>query len=139
VVSSAGGKISYTKKSGGVWSATESIFGPAALAGLSLAVDSAGNPEILWADHRSAFNELVLSHRGNGPLFWLPSDSEIITSDWAEWISLALDGNDSPSVSYWGGPCTSELVYASRQGIGFWPPQVVDSFDLPACFTNPPP
>jgi hypothetical protein len=43
-------------------------------------------------------------------------------------------------VSYWGGPCsstTSELIYVPRQG-GFWPPEVVDSFDFPSCFTNPP-
>jgi hypothetical protein len=141
VVSSTGGAISYSKKINGVWSSPEAIIGPASLAGLSLAVDSSGNPHVLWADHRSTFNELVLAHRGTGPFFWNSGNFEIVSSDWAEWISLALDANDSPSVSYWGGPCsstTSELIYVPRQG-GFWPPQAVDSFDFPSCFTNPPP
>jgi hypothetical protein len=138
VVSSSGGAISYTKKSNGVWSTPESIIGPAALAGLSLAVDSGGNPHVLWSDHRSTFNEVVYSSRGSAPFFWLPSNSETVTSDWAEWISLALDSNDQAAVAYWGGPCASELVYVPRQG-GFWPPQALDSFDLPACYTNPPP
>lgn len=136
VVSSSGGTISYITKSNGVWSGVESIFGPVLLSSLSLAVDSVGIPQVLWADHRSSFNELVYAHRP-----W-NSDFEIITHDDAEWASLALDKNDNPNVSYWGwvnnGSLTSELVYATKSlSFGSWQRTAVDSFDLPCCFSFP--
>jgi Big-like domain-containing protein/MBG domain-containing protein len=140
VVSSSGGVISYTDKSNGVWSAVESIFGPASLSALSLAVDSGGNPQLAYADHRSTFNELVYAPRGSGPIFWNSSNFDIISNDDAVWASLALDKNDVSSVSYWGWPTngslTAELIYASRQSPGVWGPQSVDSFNFPCCLSS---
>jgi hypothetical protein len=134
--------IGYAAKSNGVW-ATDFIIGPSnAMSALSLAVDSQGMPQVAWADHRSTFNELVYARRGTGPIFWNSGNAEIVSPTDAEWVSLAVDKNDVPSVSYWGwqsgfGDLTAQLTYASKQSFGFWPAQLVDSFSFPCCFSFP--
>ena len=133
--------IGYGTKSNGVWT-TDSIFGPSTgMAGLSLAVDSQGTPQVVWADNRSTFNEVVYARRGTGAIPWSSGNFEVISGDKAYWVSLAVDASDVPSVSYWGwtdtSALTSRVVYAAKQSFGFWPLQLVDSSVIPCCITFP--
>ncbi|HWY58109.1 MAG TPA: Ig-like domain repeat protein [Terriglobales bacterium] len=133
--------IGYATKTNGVWT-TDSIIGPSTgMAGLSLAVDSQGTPQVVWADNRSTFNEVVYARRGTGAIPWTSGNFEVISGDKAYWVSLAVDANDVPSVSYWGWTdttaLTSRVVYAAKQSFGSWPLQLVDSSIIPCCITFP--
>ena len=133
--------IGYATKTNGVWT-TESIIGPSnGMAGLSLAVDSQGTPQVVWADNRSTLTEVVYARRGTGAIPWSSGNFEVISSERAYWVSLVVDSNDVPSVSYWGWTditaLTSRLVYAAKQSFGFWPLQLVDSSIIPCCITFP--
>ena len=133
--------IGYATKTNGVWT-TDSIIGPSTgMAGLSLAVDSQGTPQVVWADNRPTFNEVVYARRGTGAIPWTSGNFEVISGDKAYWVSLAVDANDVPSVSYWGWTdttaLTSRVVYAAKQSFGSWPLQLVDSSIIPCCITFP--
>ena len=133
--------IGYASKTNGVWT-TDSIIGPSSgMAGLSLAVDSQGTPQVVWADNRSTFTEVVYARRGTGAIPWSSGNFEVISGDRAYWVSLAIDAHDVPSVSYWGwtdiNALTSRVVYAAKQSFGSWPLQLVDSSIIPCCITFP--
>ena len=133
--------IGYATKTNGIWT-TDTIIGPSnGMAGLSLAVDSQGTPQVVWADNRSSFNEVVYARRGTGAIPWSSGNFEVISGDKAYWVSLAVDAQDVPSVSYWGwtdsSALASRLIYATKQSFGFWPLQLVDSSIIPCCITFP--
>jgi hypothetical protein len=89
----------------------------ATLQGVSLAVDSAGNPHIVYSD-RSDTGLIVMKYASLAGTSW-----NIQTVDNGSAGSLALDSADNPHIAYSG--TSSELKYASWNGQN-WEIQTVD-------------
>jgi hypothetical protein len=89
----------------------------ATLQGVSLAVDSAGNPHIVYSD-RSDTGLIVMKYASLTGTNW-----SIQTVDNGSAGSLALDSADNPHIAYSG--TSSELKYASWNGQN-WEIQTVD-------------
>lgn len=130
------GDVGYATRSNGVWTTESTFLGATTLTGMSISVDSHGIPQIVVGVRT---DEVLWAQRGTGPLFWITKEN-VNTFD-AQWVSMAIDQNDTPHVAYLGWPgagsLSGETDYATRIQPGFWQLQFVDSFDVPCCFPNP--
>jgi hypothetical protein len=136
------GGLSYATRSTGptgvVWN-TEIISSVKTLTGVSMVVDSQGQPRVAWSQH-TPNDVVVYAARGTG--LWT---QEFVSSVDSDWVSLAIDATDTPSVSFWGwnggsGALTAEVGYATRMVSGstaFWQTAFVDSINIPCCQPNP--
>ena len=136
------GALSYatraTAPTGGIVWNTEIISSVKTLTGVSMVVDSQGQPGVAWSQH-TPNDAVVYAARGTG--LWT---QEFVSSMDSPWISLAIDATDTPSVSFWGwngsAALTAEVGYSTRMVSGstaFWQTALVDSINLPCCLPNP--
>jgi len=70
----------------------------------SLALDSSDMPYVAYADWANDGRATVMRFTGAGATGWEPVGTPGFSADRAEYISLALDSNGTPSVAIWIGP-----------------------------------
>jgi hypothetical protein len=104
--------LKYASWTGSKWN-IDTIFSSNALLGISLALDSAGNPHISYE------NENSLQYASWNSSAWI-----IQTLSYGDDSSLVLDSKGNPSLSFF--EVVTSLVYESWNGTG-WNKQTVDN------------
>ncbi|MCA9936018.1 MAG: hypothetical protein H6662_10015 [Ardenticatenaceae bacterium] len=105
--------LRYARRDGGSWQSTVVDDDFFAGDGLSLALDSAGQPHISYTDWPVPEHEVRYAFLAGGH-WWIETVDAVPSGQSFAQTSLALDADDRPHIGYWQVGESSALKYAVR-------------------------
>ncbi len=114
-------EIYYSRWAGGSWSPTpENISNmPGNSYYPSIAVDSSGDPHVVWDDDTTGIAEIYYSRWVGGS--WSPAENISNTPGDSLFSSIAVDSSDNLHVVWMDGTTNDDIYYKIGKGMCWWP------------------